>query len=124
MPERVAVLRRCHCVALAEGDPLAQLRFASFKASTHYRPRLHPKAQGTWVLRAIINGCSRLRQKGSTEAVKRIVLNYLLNVVRKIRDRFVANASRLEGRSAVAIEFLELNSFCTVILEPVLPLLM
>jgi hypothetical protein len=32
---------------------LAQLRFASFKGSVRHRPRLHPQARGTGVLRAI-----------------------------------------------------------------------
>jgi hypothetical protein len=31
---------------------LASLCFALFKGSVHHRPRLHPKAEGTWVLRA------------------------------------------------------------------------
>ena len=45
--EKGSVPRRC--------QSHVQLRFTLFKASTRHRSRLHPKAQGAWVLRAIIN---------------------------------------------------------------------
>ena len=51
--EKVSVSRRCHCEALAEGDPLARRCLASVKASTRRRPGLHHQARGTGVLRPI-----------------------------------------------------------------------
>jgi hypothetical protein len=38
---------------LVDGNLSDKLRLPTFKPSTRYRPRLHPQAQGTGVLRAI-----------------------------------------------------------------------